>query len=770
MTLSPALQAMFYAPPTIDSIWHARIPSPSTFNEGATVTFSIQCFNAIPGVSKMIWKLAGSRAGSGWSKPWPEAWNAVMKARGMKYTQISASANGATVAGLIEVLPGYDGKPIEMSITCLENRRTDTNSTDPLQITLQLAFPSGSSGVLRGSGSPFFVRDTSKTPEGYPTYRLQAFAPDGFSSPGSLGEGDSFILQLTTENMVPGTVVLVYAANVGQSHLVGGFRPAIKAAAEAAGCTCATDYATRGNYNGGVITYGPDYVDSAPIRIPLTLTEDETTTGDFPINFITTFREHGNEDTPTLIYGGVVTLVIRDTSRTRSPSYWRANAKRVGGNLIYSIKSPTGASDASVTITSVGTKPAGFDAALAAAVAADPNLSLSGNVLSSLTAWDGDLTWSVANPGGAGKHGFKLSGATADSIIMVGDASVFFSDPAIPAAPTYVTGVNISGGEFGTNMPGVYGTDYRYPSRPELADPAGHSGLTYHTGKGAGIIRLPIRWERIQEEPYGPLVSAGTLATWSGRLDMDRIDEIIEYVTGTLGKLLLLDVHNYMGYAGRGKVGYDQAIKVEELIDLWEKLANRYASNPKVWFGLMNEPSGGIVTTERTRDIMEWVMNAVRLRTPALNRVMVSGTFYTGAWSWVGQGNAAAMEGIADPAGNFVFEMHQYFDSDSSGTKGLCISSAQTRLNAATNWARALGYKIFLGEFMGGNPTVSGQENCGAVVPAACTFMAANQDVWCGWTAWGGGDRWGQSYIFRLDPIGGVDTPQFDMIEPYLVA
>lgn len=73
---------------------------------------------------------------------------------------------------------------------------------------------------------------------------------------------------------------------------------------------------------------------------------------------------------------------------------------------------------------------------------------------------------------------------------------------------------------------------------------------------------------------------------------------------------------------------------------------------------------------------------------------------------------------------------------------------------------------------MGGDPTIAGQEQCGAVVPAACAYMLANRDVWAGWTAWGGGSRWNATYIFRLDPIGGYidgsDTRQFQMIEPYL--
>jgi endoglucanase len=755
---------------TVPSIWVAKVPSPTTFNEGTTVSFSVQCTNFIPGVSKLIWKLSGTRAGdAGWSVGWPAGWNAVMKARGLTYTALSASANAATVAGLIEVGPKYDGQPVVLTTTCLNNRRTDVAGGNPgtMQITQQLALPAGVTGTLTGSGSPFFVNDTSKTPAGTPTYRLVAFAADGVSPVSSLNEGDSFFLQLNTENMVPGTTFLVAAVNVGQVAIAGGFQAAIKAAAEAAGCACATDYATRGNYNGGVVTIGGTYSDAHPIRIPMTITKDMKTTGTRQLDFLTIWRADGDPGNPTLVYSRTVTFQIQDTSVEPTPSYWRLSAKLVGGQAQYSITSPTGASAASVTVSSGGTVPAGYEAALAAAVAGTPGLSYSGGVLTSTAAWGGSLAWSVTAPA-SGKHALRLTNPTDDGLIIVGDAVIYFAAPTLPARPQFVTGVNLSGGEFGSNIPGAYGTDYRYPSHPELTDPSlSHQEMDYHFGKGEGIMRLPFRWERVQDTPYGPLASAGTLAGWSGRLDMDRIDEIVTYATGQ-GRIVLLDVHNYMNGFGN-KVGFDTATRTDALVDLWVKLANRYASNPRVWFGIMNEPAG--ITPSRCRDIMEWVVNAIRGRTVALNRILVAGSFYTGAYSWLTIGNAQAFEGFADPAGNFAFEMHQYFDNDSSGTQGICALNADQRLQAATAWARARGYQIHLGEFMGGDPAVTGQEACGTVVPAACAYMLANRDVWCSWTAWGGGSRWNSTYIFRLDPMSysaPVDTPQFDLIEPYI--
>lgn len=50
-------------------------------------------------------------------------------------------------------------------------------------------------------------------------------------------------------------------------------------------------------------------------------------------------------------------------------------------------------------------------------------------------------------------------------------------------------------------------------------------------------------------------------------------------------------------------------------------------------------------------------------------------------------------------------EMHQYPDSDSSGTSTTCVSPtiAVERLRAATEWLKANNLKGFLGEFGGGS-------------------------------------------------------------------
>lgn len=777
MTLAPVINAVVAPAPNVDSIWIASRPTNINFNEGTVADFKIQCLNAIPGVSKFYWKLAGGKAApAAWAKTWEEAWNEVMIPRGMRFTALSANFLGATTGGLVEVLPGYDGYPIVMYNQCLANKRTDVLNGSPgqVQVTLQMALPVGTTGILFGNGGPFFISDTSKTPTGTPTFRPELLYMDGTPAGASFSEGGQFKIRLNTENMKPGTNFLFAAVNQGQGKIVNGMQKTIKDACDAVpGVKCQTEYAIRGNYNGGVVTYLDNYRDDTPIEIPIQFTEDQKTTGDLQLDFQTHRWVDGDPDQPAVRYGGTLTVFVRDTSVEPTPSYWRINAKRSGSNLVYTLSSPSGTSDGSVVMSHTGTIPPGFAQAMQAAAASTPGITLSGSTIYSTGEWKGVFTWSVPNPGGAGKHGLTLSQPTAPTLTIVGDACVFFQPVTAAAfrAPTYVTGVNISGGDFGNTETNIYGTNYRYPARPENPDPAlRYTSPDYHFAKGSRICRLPIRWERIQRDGFYTPLSGEKPAdvAWDGRIayDIARIDDLIAYNT-SLGVITLLDLHNYIGFSGKGKVGPNLDIEVDALVDVWVRLAQRYENNPMVWFDIMNEPNGGVISAQLCRDLMDWVVNAIRARTNSINLVMLAGTHWTGAGSWLSEGNAQAFQGYSDPADNFLVGMHLYQDSDSSGTKGGgCDVNSWNRIVNATNWLIQNNMRGFIGELGISDPARFSQ--CGIENPKLMAYIESHQSAWAGFTAWGGGPTYNETYVYRLDPITGQDTPQMTVLAPFL--
>ena len=323
-----------------------------------------------------------------------------------------------------------------------------------------------------------------------------------------------------------------------------------------------------------------------------------------------------------------------------------------------------------------------------------------------------------------------------------------------PAAALPYVGVNLSGAEFGeSQLPGAYGSSYTYPTPAEI---------DYYRAVGMNVVRIPFRWERLQRALGGGLDPT----------EFSRLSYIVGYATSH-GVSVLIDPHNYARYNGN-LIG-SGAVPNAAFADFWSRVAQQFAANPRVLFGLMNEPHD--MPTEQWLAAANAAIAAIRAA-GASNLVLVPGNAWTGAhsWSdsWYGTPNATVMRGVVDPGHNFAFEAHQYLDPDSSGTSAQIASATigSQRLAGFTSWLRANGYRGFLGEFAVAGSTIGagiGDEALGDMLQ----YMDANSDVWLGWTWWSGGPWWGE-YMFTLEPqnlgqSNEVDRPQLAVIEPYLL-
>ncbi|MEN9938646.1 MAG: endoglucanase precursor (endo,4-beta-glucanase)(cellulase) protein [Chloroflexota bacterium] len=336
-----------------------------------------------------------------------------------------------------------------------------------------------------------------------------------------------------------------------------------------------------------------------------------------------------------------------------------------------------------------------------------------------------------------------LAALLAALTLAVTVAGVMRAGPTDPVRPVQYAGVNLSVAEFGEhNLPGTHGVDFIYPTRAEV---------DYFVGKGMNLLRLPFRWERLQPKAFGAFDAA----------EQARMDDFVAYATGR-GASVLLDPHNYARYYG-GLLGRE--VPHDVFADFWGKLAARYKGNPRVVFGLMNEPHD--MPTELWRDSANAAIRAIRA-SGATNLITVPGNSWTGAhsWSqsWYGTPNAVAMLGIQDPGNNFVFEVHQYLDGDSSGRSEYCVSESigAERLAGFTDWLRRNGKRAILGEFGGGR-----NQTCYAAMDTMLRHIHQNTDVWAGWAYWAAGPWWGD-YIYTLEPVGGQDRPQMAVLSRYL--
>jgi endoglucanase len=305
-------------------------------------------------------------------------------------------------------------------------------------------------------------------------------------------------------------------------------------------------------------------------------------------------------------------------------------------------------------------------------------------------------------------------------------------------------GVNLSGAEYNsTALPGRYGYQYFYPSA---------TSVDYFQSKGMNLIRLPFLWERVQPTLYGAL-------------DPTELQRLVSFVNSTTAKgiTVLIDPHNYGRY--RQQVIGSAGVPHNAFGDFWSRLAMTFKSNPRVLFGLMNEPYG--MTTENWVGAANDAIRRIRA-TGATNIITVPGNAWSGAYSWAanfyGTPNAQALLQITDSGNNLVFEVHQYLDTDSSGTSSTCVSPTigAQRLQVFTDWLRTHQKRGLLGEF-----AAADNDTCKQALNGMLAFMQANSDVWMGWSYWLGG-AWASHDPFSIQPVNGVDKPQMQVLRTYL--
>ena len=312
--------------------------------------------------------------------------------------------------------------------------------------------------------------------------------------------------------------------------------------------------------------------------------------------------------------------------------------------------------------------------------------------------------------------------------------------------PLNLKGVNLAGGENDYTYPGIApGTHLeQFPSPGSLA---------YFYSKGLRTIRIPFQPNDVMPGGVqGKLLNSSVVS---------QITAIVEQARA-LGMYVILDPHAY-GYMPTGGVSASQSYSLilagqpagAAFVEMWARLATKYRNYPNVIYGLMNEPKDQ--TPQQWHDAAVAAVSGIRTITKT-QAITIPGTYYTGAHSWVTSGNAAVWTGFKD-TGPSLFEMHEYMDSDFSGTHATCYNG-YSAMAEATNWLRINHFKAFLGEV-----AYSTDSTCVNNGPAFFAGLTQDADVWLGWTWWAAGPEFGSSYMFNLNPnANGSDQPQVETL------
>jgi endoglucanase len=322
------------------------------------------------------------------------------------------------------------------------------------------------------------------------------------------------------------------------------------------------------------------------------------------------------------------------------------------------------------------------------------------------------------------------------------------------AGPGPRLGVSLAGPEFGTHRagfsnlsPGTVGRDYTYNHEPTYA---------YFCKQGLKLLRIPVRWERLQPNLGQKLDEAQlkllrTAIGWAGQH----------------GGVAIIDVHNYGRYFLKRPSGVRECI-IDEVIDgaapvsrqhfadLWGRLAEAFKDEAAVAaYGLMNEPHD--MGTSSWKAISQAAVDGVRQHDKR-KLILVAGDDWSsaarfvranGPWAWV-----------KDPSDNVAYEAHCYFDQDGSGKyklsyqdelradAGLAARGVE-RLAPFVGWCRVNQARGFLGEF--GCPAEAGWLK---VLADFLKALGRADMAGCWWAA----GEWWKDYPLSLQPTDDFRT------------
>jgi len=337
-------------------------------------------------------------------------------------------------------------------------------------------------------------------------------------------------------------------------------------------------------------------------------------------------------------------------------------------------------------------------------------------------------------------------------------AALFITVTA-PAAGQYFRGVNVSQAEWGDPLNETYGVgNYTYASAPTF---------NYFAARGLPFIRLQVKWERLQPTLGGDLDS-----TQLGYLQADVAD------AAAAGAVVIICPHNEARYATlESQVdnnNYDMDACVIDnpcpgspvnvtsanFVDFWVKMSNVFMNEPAVAaYDLTNEPHD--MGAANWSQIAQMALTAIR-NNGDNKTIMIEGNSWANATYWASDNGNTPF--ISDPASNYYYEAHLYFDHDFSGqytwTYDQELANVEDppfgpnigsdRLAPFVTWCQTNNVPCYLGEF--GIPNDDARW-----LTVLSNFLVALDQASMPGTYWAAGELW-DNYPLSVQPSNNFTT------------
>ncbi|PSR76694.1 hypothetical protein PHLCEN_2v8291 [Hermanssonia centrifuga] len=169
--------------------------------------------------------------------------------------------------------------------------------------------------------------------------------------------------------------------------------------------------------------------------------------------------------------------------------------------------------------------------------------------------------------------------------------------------------------------------------------------------------------------------------------------------------------HNYARWNG-GIIAQGGPTNAQ-FTSIWTQLATKYASQPRVIFGIMNEPHD-IPSVSTWVDSVQQAVNAIRAA-GASNFLLLPGSSWSSAQAFPTEAGPLLVQ-VTDPLGDtskLIFDVHQYLDSDNSGTHPDCTTDNTAIFTTLVSFLQANGNRQAILSETGGGNTASCETDVG---------------------------------------------------------
>jgi len=292
-------------------------------------------------------------------------------------------------------------------------------------------------------------------------------------------------------------------------------------------------------------------------------------------------------------------------------------------------------------------------------------------------------------------------------------------------------GINIAGFDFGCDTTGTCPTS----GSQDVSSNGTLQMQHFVSDWGMNAFRLPVSWQYLVNNQLGGPLSL---------TNFGKYDQLVQGCLGTGAALCIVDVHNYARW-NSGIIGQGGPTNAQ-FTNLWMQLAQKYGTQARVAFDLVNEPHDLNITLFAATATA--AVAAIR-GAGASNMILVSGQNFASAGAFP-TSSGATMLGVKNPDGTtngIIFNVHQYLDSTYSGTNPNCTFNNVNTFTSLATWLRTNGRQAFITETGGGNT-----QSCATLLCQQLDAINANSDVFVGVTAWAAG-AFKPTYVLSAVPV-----------------